>query len=488
MSFQHHSPNPPLARTLVAGALTLVSTGSAFSGEVKTPSVRLEKKAAPLLSFYDGRVAFDVEERTRYEVRSDTRDFNDASNDANDDSWLVHRFRLGVRLKPAKWLNFYLQGQDTREWDSDRANIPGVTGTEGGDTFDLRQGYLELGDLKRFPLSLTLGRQSLIWGDGRLVGDPRWNNFGRTFDAVKLRFESKGFWADAFVGRPVQIKEEVFNDSDSADTLAGLYAGTEAVPIQSTEFFFFYRDKRDTQPDLDPTNRLDPRGSWNGPAQRTATIGTRMDSEKGALNGWDYKLVAAAQWGDLWLNDRSAPALDQRAYAVHVSGGYTWEEPAWHPRIGLEYNFASGDKNPNDGKSESFQNLFPSNHEKYGYLDEFSWRNLHNIRVQTKVDVTRSIQAELNYHAFWLADTHDYWYRSNGFSTLRTRTPDGRDVRTVGARSFAGHEIDFVVRWNASKWLTLDTGYTHFFAGDYLRDTGPADDADFAYVQAQLAF
>ena len=38
------------------------------------------------------------------------------------------------------------------------------------------------------------------------------------------------------------------------------------------------------------------------------------------------------------------------------------------------------------------------------------------------------------------------------------------------------------------KWLNIDAGYSHFFAGDYLRDTGAHDDADLGYVQTQILF
>ena len=34
------------------------------------------------------------------------------------------------------------------------------------------------------------------------------------------------------------------------------------------------------------------------------------------------------------------------------------------------------------------------------------------------------------------------------------------------------------MKWSATKWLTVDMGYSHLFAGDYLHDTGPSDDAD----------
>jgi hypothetical protein len=43
------------------------------------------------------------------------------------------------------------QLQDSREAYSVRPNIPGVQGAEGDDEFDLRQAYIALGDLKKFP-------------------------------------------------------------------------------------------------------------------------------------------------------------------------------------------------------------------------------------------------------------------------------------------------------------------------------------------------
>jgi hypothetical protein len=38
------------------------------------------------------------------------------------------------------------------------------------------------------------------------------------------------------------------------------------------------------------------------------------------------------------------------------------------------------------------------------------------------------------------------------------------------------------------KNFVLEAGYSHFFAGDYLADTGPSDDADFGYLQATISF
>ncbi|MGB8166224.1 MAG: alginate export family protein [Chthoniobacteraceae bacterium] len=482
-------PHPRTSRrhTLLAmGVLSPALLAPAFAGPEPAPLFAAPKPAeAPLLSFFDGALAFDLEERLRFEVRSNNLDFNEEINDDNDDTWLINRFRLGVAIKPASWLKLYAQGQDTREWDSKRPNYPGARGNEGGDDFDLRQAYVELSDYRAFPLGITVGRQALTYGDSRLVADSKWTNPGRTFDAVKVRLQTEKLWVDAFAARVVQIKEHVFNDSDSADNFYGIYASTDLLSFQTTDFYFFYRDKEDNQPDLAPTNTIDPRGTANGSAQRVNAIGTRWKSAKG-LQGWDYNVEAVYEFGETWTGDRTTPRSDLHAFASHISGGYTFNEVAWKPRLGVGYNYASGDKDPTDSKNESFQTLYPSNHAKFGDMDEFAWRNIHNLRAQLTVKPAKTVELELTYNADWLANTHDYWYR--GGSALRTTTSTGQNVRTIGADSFAGHELDFIARWKPTKWLNLDAGYAHFFAGNYLRDTGPSDDADFGYVQAQLLF
>ncbi|MEP7077404.1 MAG: alginate export family protein [Chthoniobacterales bacterium] len=475
---------------LAIGVLVCTAPGTLRSGETASPAVKatVEKKEANPFSFWDGRLIFDIEERVRGEIRENNRDFDSSIDDDNDDSWLLNRFRFGATIKPVSWVKLYGQTQDVCEAFSDRANIPGVRSAEGDDTFDLRQAYVSLGDVKKFPLLLTIGRQAISYGDSRLVADSRWGNFGRTFDALRLRFEEPHFWIEPFFARPVQIKRHDFDDSDAADNFGGVYFSTDYVPKQTTDLYFYYRDKNDNQPDLDPTNRVDPQGTWNGPAARFATIGARVKSKPDAWNGWDYTAEAAYQTGDLYQSTTDSRRFDLSAFAAHVSGGYTAKKLPWSPRVGLEYDYASGDHNPNDNNSESFQNLFPSNHEKYGFMDEFGWRNIHDARAQFNVKPVKKLDVEFDYHAFWLADTHDFWYRSNGLSTLRTRTPDGRDVRTIGARNFAGQEIDLTATYEVNKNIKVQGGYSHFFAGDYLRDTGPEDDADFGYLMATFTY
>ena len=42
-------------------------------------------------------------------------------------------------------------------------------------------------------------------------------------------------------------------------------------------------------------------------------------------------------------------------------------------------------------------------------MDEFAWRNMHEARFADDLSTTKKLFAEVSYHAFWLADTADYW-------------------------------------------------------------------------------
>ena len=178
----------------------------------------------------------------------------------------------------------------------------------------------------------------------------------------------------------------------------------------------------------------------------------------------------------------SVRGLDLNAFAATAGFGYNFDAP-WKPRLYAEYNFATGDGNSADNDISTFQNLFPTNHKFYGIMDLFAWQNTHNAMLSFKVAPMKDVTAQVDYRAYWLADTGDVWYRANGTTAVRALNAAARN-----AGEFAGTELDFVVNWNANKYVQVQAGYSHFFAGDYLKATGYHSDADFAYVQATLSF
>jgi hypothetical protein len=465
------------------------------------PSVTSAAQKEKPLHFAEGKVQFDVQERLRLEYRDNNFDFDESRKSATDDTFLLNRLRLGLLVKPAPWVRMYAQGQDSRELGSRRENVPYVSGAEGDDPFDLRQAFVEIGDTNVFPASVKLGRQELLYGDERLLGAIDWNNFGRTFDAAKVRYQDQQgrFWLDAIYAHVVTIEGRGpdenrgfnFNESNWNDTLLGLYGSTTMLPLQTTDVYLLHRDKESSEPVY-----RDRRGNLARPydiAQNIYTIGLRGVSKKGALDGFDYEYEFAYQTGEAAGRLGSAypntagRMLSHQAYAGSIKSGYTFEETSWKPRLGLGYDFGSGDKDPTDDSSESFLNLFHTNHKFYGAMDLFAWKNIHNPYLSLKLNPHSKLTVQLDGHAFWLQTNEDAWYRASGVAAVRTLSPAARE-----ADRFVGTEVDLTVTYAFNKHVRIVGGYSHFFAGKYLEDTaapGSGDsDADFAFLQTVISF
>jgi hypothetical protein len=469
---------------ILTALLFILFSARAFAGIAEVASapsktVIPEKKPEPNpLCFLEGKLCIDIQERLRFEARENNFDFNDGVDSLTDDSWLLQRFRIGVAFKPVDWLKIYVQGQDTEEFGADRPDIPGVMGAEGDDYFDLRQAYIQLGPKW---VNATLGRQTLAYGDERLIGISEWNNFSRTFDAAKLHYEKGKFSVDLFASTVVEILRDRFDQSDlfnGSEThrdqvFSGIYASTTAANPLTIDFYALLLDEEN--PTLIVPGITYPGTSLSIPGTRTdfVTLGTRIKADPKKLHGWEYEGEFAFQAGK--VSD-----LDLTAFAAHIGGGYNFFDCPWSPRLFAEYNYASGDDNATDGDIETFQNLFPSNHKFYGYMDLFSWQNIHNPEVSFRVKPTKQTSIQLDGHGFWLANTDDAWYRANGSTKVRPITP--------GARNYVGSEIDLTATYQPIKFLTFQAGYSHFFAGSYVRDTGADSDADFGYVQALISF
>ena len=513
---------------LLAATILTTSIAPAFAGHdlatTSRKSIALEKapESNPL-SFADGALVFDVQERIRWEIRENNFDFNDTVDSLTDDNWFEQRFRIGVLVKPCDWFKIYAQGQDSREINSDRPDFPGVLGAEGDDAFDLRQGYVEIGNAKAFPLTLTLGRQVLSYGDERLIGSFDWNNIGRTFDVAKLRWQEKTWSLDAFastVAVPTRGKynqSDLFNGNEThrEQIFSGLYFSTPAVGPQTIDLYALHFHQQNPVPQsvvlirggvatIVPSRTIPASAFPTVGDTNFVTLGLRVKSKPGAFA---HAAPAPASDGKSVADGKSAPAvmpapkpvgldyefegafqtgkvrgLDLTAFAVHGGLGYTFDIP-WLPRLGVEYNYGTGDKDPTDGNIETFQNLFPTNHKFYGQMDVFSWQNMHDACVIVKAQPIKAVTLKAEYHGFWLANTNDVWYRANGTTAVRPLNTLARE-----ASNYAGSEVDVTAQWSVNKHLAVEAGYSHFFAGDYLSDTGRSDDADFGYVQATIAF
>jgi len=466
------------------------------------------RKNDPYMNQWDfggnARFRYEVKEGFAIPGRPNSLDFRDhgptgAPFDVNNE-YFIERIRYHVGYAD-KWWSAYVEGRSSLAQSDERfayfANpLPAGTVNRDGlgpesDRVDLHQAYVAVGNHKEFPLSAKIGRQELSYGDERLVGAFGWNNIGRVFDAAKVRWQNPWFGADFFVSRPVIPEDGKFNVDNDYDWFSGVYATTTKVPKNLLDVYFLARNASIKAIAAEASPQF-PQPS----ARDIYTIGFRLKSKPGEFGNWDYVLESAYQFGD--FQDRrlpGAPRLDHRAYMVVVNAGYTFANAWATPRLALEYCYGSGDSNPTNGTHETFENLFPTNHKFYGYMDFISLQNIHNLRgiFQLKPLPRLSLAAEA--HGFWLADTHDNFYNVGGAprgGVAATPTGNGYGVNpNYGA--FVGSEVDIIAGYAVTRFAQIEAGYGHFFVGDYIKRSlsNPAfgsRDADYVYLQGTLNF
>ncbi len=58
----------------------------------------------------------------------------------------------------------------------------------------------------------------------------------------------------------------------------------------------------------------------------------------------------------------------------------------------------------------------------------------------------------------------------------------------AGSSHDIGQEVDVVAEYKVDIHLAVQAGYSHFFAGDFITQSGTDEDIDFVYASAQHTF
>lgn len=475
----HRFEYPAAALLWVASLSSAFGATEAASAKGPSPGLFNEqlRQAFPEATSWDVGGQF----RVRYEARANAGAFpnndfvrdKDGSNDA-----LLERLRYHIGYKPNPWVSVYAEGRSSFEqWDK-RHPSPEP------DAINLRQAYIALGDAKQFPLTTKVGRQELLYGEERFIGIGDWSNTGRTFDAFKLRWSTSDRWLDAFTSRVVIPTDGQFAVSNDYDSFSGLYGSLGAIiPWQETQAYVLARNVSPQAPNAIAT------GVPGTPttARDVYTVGVRMVSLPKKLHGWDYTLEADAQMGSI---NQGSFRRNQESFAVFASGGFTWESAPTLPRLGLGYEFGTGDSDPTDNKNQTFENLFGTNHRFYGAMDLFSQRNMQIPRVAASFKPVPRLTLSSEILFFVLTDTHDFLYPESG---------SGRNQNGFGRHPeldpFVGTEVDVIATYALPKLGDIQVGYGHFFTGSYISQSiesipgnGGATDADWFYAQVRFNF
>jgi hypothetical protein len=376
----------------------------------------------------------------------------------NTDAFVLGRLRVNTTFIPTSWMKIQLQGQDAQVGAK---NSPKPDNAPFEDSFDLRQAYVDFGNVEGGRFALRAGRQEMVFGEQRLIGHVNWLNTARSFDAVRASFRSDSYRVDAFASSVVNPREGEFNKRTDANNFHGIYAAfNKFIPKGTVEPYVLWRVSRAVRSETGTIGKLDFK-----------TTGFRIAG----------KLPANFDYGVEIANQRGASGSDDvQAWGGHWALGYALPNVKFTPHLVAEYNYASGDSNPTDGRRQTFDQLYPTPHDKYGLTDQVGWRNVHDIRVGVEMKATPKLALTSFYHSWWLANTHDGLYNAGGALVAR--------VASGTAGHHIGQEADFQAVYALNNLVQIAGGYGHIFPGAFLKNTTPGKAYDFSYVMVTYLF
>jgi hypothetical protein len=337
--------------------------------------------------------------------------------------------------------------------DIDKTDAPALTDR---DALDAQVAFVDVTPDAARRWRLRLGRQELAFSPTqRFVAVREGPNIRQSFDGLRVTRQTKGLRLDAFYVTPVTIAQGAFNDSSNrAQHFYGVYAASRLAKGLNLDVYALELDR--------DAARF---GTVTG-EERRRSVGARLAGQIGAI---DFEAEGMLQRG-------SFAGQKIRAWGGSVGGGYTLAAP-WKPRIGLRLDTGSGDGNPNDGRLQTFNPLFP----KGAYFNETSltsWSNLVAIRPSLGLSPTKAISLEVSYL--------DRARRTGGDAVYLQ--PAAVLPNSMASRAKAvGHALQADASWQATRNIKLQVQAVRQDADAAVKAAGGRD-GDFLMAIVQYRF
>jgi hypothetical protein len=380
------------------------------------------------------------------------------------DYHLLTRLRFNVTIQPVKWLTFFGETQDSRIFFNQHVS----DAVPYQNTWDIRQAYVQLGSTQEGWANLTVGRQNLAFADERVIGPSDWLNMGRTFDAVRLDLHQidphqTGYKISLFASSVVIGVDGAMDHHLDGNNLYGAYGSfTNVVPQATLEPYILWR--------VAPGNAGLPETANRGHL-REATFGVHLEGKLPAA--FDYDIEMDAQTGSLGTNSI-------RTWAGYWSLGRTFRDAPSAPRVYVESNYASGTKDPGGHTWNTFDQLYPSNHDKLGFADQFGRKNIQQVRAGVEETIGKKWKLREAYEDFWLVTTHDALYANSG--TISIAADPNAPNRHIG------QELDLIAQYQVAKGITAGFGYARLFSGPFLKSVSRGKDYTYPFAYLTYGF
>ncbi|MDR6983441.1 hypothetical protein J2X32_002077 [Rheinheimera pacifica] len=303
---------------------------------------------------------------------------------------------------------------------------------------------------------MTLGRQELALGSGRLVDAREGPNVRRRYDALRLTSQVKSWQLDTFIGRPWKTSQGSFDDRlDHNQAIWGIYAVNNEYSWPKFDVYYLgYRNNE--------ANYLQGSGE-----ELRHTLGSRFWGTRGGLTlNWELAL----QFGR--FNEQ-----DIRAWTIASDTSYALRRYPFSS-VGVSANVASGDKNPDDNKLGTFNPLLP----RGNYFSELALlgpRNFYNIQPYLTFQPHPAVKVTTAVNFYWRLSTDDGVYGPGG---------NLLNVDSASDRRYVATEYSLSVAVSVTKSTTLMLAGGRSDPAALVRQTGSRGATHYVEFTAKVLF
>jgi hypothetical protein len=433
--------------------------------------------AAPAARGADDPQRFEISgtQRTRYE----TLDSQFRAGLGADDQALALQTSVAMSFRPTARVQFLAEIMDSRaERNDERSFVSGAI-VDALEPIQLNVA-VEMPDAFEpgAESTLRIGRMTLDIGKRRAVSRNRYRNTVNNFTGIDWHWQdpagrdARAFYlvpmralpsdVDALLGNEIELDHAL-----RGSRLIGLYYQLPAFADKSV--LELYALDYEVTP---PADQL-------ATAVDLLTPGARL-YRPAAAKRWSYEIEAMLQRGTSGgiVAGVARPDLRHRAHFAHLEIGYQFAR-AWAPQLLLQYDVATGDRNPNDERIERFNALFGSRRSDFGptsIYGPFARSNIESPGVRLMLKPRPRWQTMVAYRSVSLEAPRDQWVGAGW-----------RDATGASGASL-GRQLEASFTWAAIKdRLSVETGFAQLRLGSFAQHTaGPAIGGDPTYFYAAV--
>lgn len=344
--------------------------------------------------------------------------------------------------------------------------------TSDNSKIDLDLAYVTLKEFLYSPLTLTIGRQEISFGNSLIIGDagssdgitniPSDLSLRKSFDALRATLNYDPLVVDIIYAKVEENSIDRRNDI-SLTGINATYAINNKVDVSA--YYFLKRDNDGV--DEANTTTL---GNSRRKADKVNVIGALVSVRP--IEDLVTSLEAAYQFGkndDTNFAPNTGIQSQHRAWALQAMADYTFSKVKMTPKIGASYTYLSGGETTSN-KNAGWDSMFYDqalNNITYAILP-FTNMSVVNLKASIKPADDVTVLANYGYYNVAKADSGD---------TFRSPSVYGSNDRYISSGEYTGKKhlgdaIDLTVLYDYTEDVQLGLTGGWFKPGNALSSNG----------------